>query len=530
MHPMKDERLSKTDELATMLNIPRSDQQSADKEKVNAEDPDFFALSEARPKRSGMSEADAPTEKEQSRTAAETDDQTPKEEIRTLPETGAYSHFSEAQEDGSENGGVSAHFTESGEQAEDGESEDESEEDDPYAGLSRPKRILKRTGNFFANLGFLGKAVIYVTLVLIVSAYLAYYIISIGNDVFALVTGSTEIKVTLPEDATEDTVADILTDKGLVDYKWVFSYYMQHYGDGETIRFIPGEHTLNTDMNYSQLLTALTTAYRPREIVTLTFPEGFTVDEIIDLFVANGVGTREGFVDAINNYPYKHEFVQLLEQQQWPKSRVYRLEGYLYPDTYDFYTDTEEYLAINKLLNNFNDKVWADWKRTYAEQCEQNGFTLDEIITLASMIEAEGKTAEDFECISYVFHNRLKNPAEFPKLESDATIQYAYELAGLDREQDASQINIQFNSPYNTYLYDGLPPGAICNAGTDAILAAIYPSPPLDEDDKPIKNIYFFVSNNAGKTYYAKTAFQHERNKERVQKENEAMQNEASEG
>ncbi len=527
---MKDERLSKTDELATMLNIPRVDQQPADGEKTNAEDQDFFALSEARPKRSDVPEADVPTEKEQVRDTAEAEVPAGEEETHDMPEKAPYSHFSEAQEDENGNDGVSSHFTESDAEDNDGDDEDECEEDDPYAGLSRPKRILKRICNFFANLGFLGKAVIYVTLVLIVSAYLAYYVISIGNDVFALVTGSTEIKVTLPEDATEDTVADILVDKGLVDYKWVFSFYLQHYGDGETIRFIPGEHTLNTDMNYSQLLTALTSAYKPREIVTLTFPEGFTVDDIIDLFVANGIGTREGFVDAINNYPYKHEFVQLLEQQHWPESRVYRLEGYLYPDTYDFYTDTEEHLAINKLLNNFNDKVWVDWKSTYAEQCEQNGFTLDDIITLASMIEAEGKTAEDFECISYVFHNRLKNPADFPKLESDATIQYAYELAGMDREQDASQINVQFDSPYNTYLHDGLPPGAICNAGTDAILAAIYPSPPLDDNDKPIKNIYFFVSNNAGKTYYAQTAFQHERNKERVKKENEAMQNEASEG
>ncbi len=527
---MKDERLSKTDELATMLNISRADQQPTDGGETHAEDQDFFALSEMRPKRNDLPEADVPTEKEQVRDAAEAETPAGKEGTPTVSEAGAYSHFSEAQEDGSENGGVSAHFTESGEEDDDSESEDEFEEDDPYAGLSRPKRILKRIGNFFAGMGFLGKAVIYVTLVLIVSAYLAYYVIAIGNDVFALVTGSTEMKVTLPEDATEDMVAEILVDKGLVDYKWVFSYYLRHYGDGETIRFIPGEHTLNTDMNYSQLLAALTSDYKPREIVTLTFPEGFTVDEIIDLFVANGVGTREGFVEAINNYPYKHEFVQLLDQQGWPENRVYRLEGYLYPDTYDFYTDTEEHLAINKLLNNFNDKVWVDWKRTYAEQCEQNGFSLDEIITLASMIEAEGKTAEDFECISYVFHNRLKNPADFPKLESDATIQYAYELAGMDREQDASQINVQFDSPYNTYLYDGLPPGAICNAGTDAILAAIYPSPPLDDNDKPITNIYFFVSNNAGKTYYAKTAFQHERNKERVRQENEAMKNEASEG
>lgn len=508
---MKDDRLSKTDELAHMLNIPREEEQPP-----RAEEQEFFALAEERAKQNAETEAEKP--------ASEAEEPTVKEPAAEAE--AASSHFSEAQEDENGIGGVSAHFTESDDcSARENGEDDEDGEDDPYAGLSGPMRILKRIGNFFANIGFLGKAAIYVTLVVIVSAYLAYYIIAIGNDLFALVTGSTEIKVTLPENATEEEVTKILVEKGLVDYQWVFELYLQHYGDGEDISFIAGEHTLNTDMNYSQLLNALTSAYKSRQIVTLTFPEGFTVDDIIDLFVKNGVGTREGFIDAINNYPYKHEFVQLLEEQHWPETRAYRLEGYLYPDTYDFYTDTEEYLAINKLLNNFADKVWVDWKRTYAAECEEKGFTLDDIVTLASMVQAEGKTAMDFEYISYVFHNRLDHAADFPKLESDATIQYAYELAGLDREQDSSQINISFNSPYNTYLYDGLPPGAICSAGLDAILAAIYPSPPLDDDGKDMK-AFFFVSNNAGKTYYARTAYSHERNKERVQRENEAMKSE----
>ena len=138
------------------------------------------------------------------------------------------------------------------------------------------------------------------------------------------------------------------------------------------------------------------------------------------------------------------------------------------------------------------------------------------------MIEAEGKTAEDFEYISYVFHNRLTHSSSFPKLESDATIQYALELAGLDRIQDSSLIDVSFESPYNTYLYNGMPPGAICNAGLDAILAAIYPSPPYDENDNEI-NAYYFVSNNAGQTYYAATISGHERNKQRVARENAEM-------
>ena len=160
--------------------------------------------------------------------------------------------------------------------------------------------------------------------------------------------------------------------------------------------------------------------------------------------------------------------------------------------------------------------------------CEEQGYTLDDIITISSMIEAEGKTAEDFEYISYVFHNRLQHKADYPLLESDATIQYALELAGMDRIQDASQIDKSFPSPYNTYTNEGLPPGAICNAGLDSILAAIYPSPPLDEEDN-ILNAFFFVSNDLGETYYAATLSGHLKNVERVKKENAALKEEGTE-
>ena len=352
--------------------------------------------------------------------------------------------------------------------------------------------------------------------------------VTIGNDVFALVKGDAEITITLPENATKEEVTQILYEYGLIEYDWVFAIYLDQYGDGEEVEFIAGEHTLNVSMNYSQLLIMLTTPFKEREVVTLTIPEGFTVDDIINLFVKNGVGTREGFVDAINNYPYKHEFVRLLDESGWDSDRVYRLEGYLYPDTYDFYTDTEEYLAINKLLNNFNAKVWVDWKTTYSVACLEKGYTLDDIVILSSMIEAEGKTAEDFEYISYVFHNRMTHKTDYPLLESDATIQYALELAGMDRIQDSSQIDKSFPSPYNTYTNEGLPPGAICNAGLDAILAAIYPSPPYDDNGDEL-NAFFFVSNDLGQTYYAATISGHLKNVERVKQENEALKAEKNE-
>ena len=398
----------------------------------------------------------------------------------------------------------------------------ENADDDEYAGLSKPTRVFLKIGKAFLSMSFLAKALIYIAVVLLVSAYLSYYVILFGNDMFALVTETREVEIDVPENATQEQVTALLKDNGLIESEWFFRMYLDRYAskNEDGIHFISGPHKMNLNMNYSQIMSALTVVVRDREIITLTFPEGYTVDQIIDLFVSNGIGSREGFVEAINRYPYRHEFVKLLDENGWPQDRVYRLEGYLYPDTYEFYTDTKEYLAINKMLNAFNDKVWVDWKSTYAEILADR-FSLDDMVTLASIVEAEGKTPEDFEYISYVFHNRLIHPDKFPSLESDATIQYARMLAGLERIKDSSQLDVGFDSPYNTYKIKGLPPGAIGNAGLDAILATVYPAPPLDEDEKEI-DAYYFVSNNAGKTYYANSLAKHEKNKEQVRKENEA--------
>ena len=251
----------------------------------------------------------------------------------------------------------------------------------------------------------------------------------------------------------------------------------------------------------------------------VTVPEGYTVDQIIELLVSKGIGEREKYVEAINEYPYKHEFVRALEELGYPETRKYRLEGYLYPDTYDFYQDDEEYLVINKFLNNFQQKFWSSYKSVYAEDIEALGFTFDDVITLASMVQAEAKYASDFEAISYVFHNRLKHSDTFPKLESDATIQYVLS----ERKEDLTGADLAVDSPYNTYLYEGLPPGAICNPGIDAITTAIYPAPPTTESGQTI-NAYFFVSNKKGTTYYAVTSAEHEANKKRVERENAELE------
>lgn len=208
-------------------------------------------------------------------------------------------------------------------------------------------------------------------------------------------------------------------------------------------------------MNYDELLMTFKEKI-VREIVRLTIPEGYTVDEIIDLFLENGIGgTREDWIAAVNDLELysNFAFVQALIGNT-SSDRTYALEGYLFPDTYDFYTDAKASQIIYKLLNRFNNI----FKDEFYTRSAELGYTVDEIITLASMIEKETRLYNEFELVSSVFHNRLHNAATYPCLESDATIMYAIQHDTGSRKEQLLHEDLSYNSPYNTYTHQGLPP------------------------------------------------------------------------
>lgn len=358
------------------------------------------------------------------------------------------------------------------------------------------------------NMSFLLKALIYIAIIIVAAIYCSFFAITGINDVFALVSTEKEATITVTEDTTIDQVTQLLEEQGVIKYPWLFKLYCQVYGDGTDVDLVPGDYSIPDSLNFSNILYRLTTVHTERTVVRITVPEGFTVDQIIDLLVSNGIGERAEYIRAINTYPYKHEFVRLLDEMGYSENRVYRLEGYLYPDTYDFYTDTEEYLVINKFLNNFNNRFWKYYAEDYKADVEKLGMTFDDIVTLASMVQMEAKFITDYESISYVFHNRLSHSNSYPYLESDATIQYFLD----SRKEDLTQDDLDTDNPYNSYLYKGLPPGAICCPSLDALEAAIYPAPPVNDKGKEI-NAYYFVSDVTGKTYYAQTNSGHEANK-----------------
>lgn len=337
------------------------------------------------------------------------------------------------------------------------------------------------------------KAMIYIVFVIIASIFLAYFIIVSVNDIFAFVKSDADIEITIPEGADIDEVTDILKENGIIEYPYLFRFYsdlIEHDGN-----FLPGKYTVSPSMNYDFLLSAFRPSFS-KETIWLTIPEGYCVEDIINLFTSNGVSTREEFIKAINDTQYDFEFLKPLYENP-PEGRTYLLEGYLYPDKYEFYVDSSAETVIYKLLDNFERK----FDELYYERAQDLGLTVDEILTIASLIQSEAYYLDEYEYVSSVFHNRLNTPYSYPKLESDATIVYAIYCATGTRPSSSSLSSQKFfESPYNTYLCNGLPPGPICSPSYNAITCALYPA-----DSK----YYFFVSDSSGRMTFSKTLSEH---------------------
>lgn len=351
-------------------------------------------------------------------------------------------------------------------------------------------------------LSSLVKAIIYITCILIVSGTLGFFGISVGNDVFAFVKDDFETKITVSDATTLSEIADMLREKGVIKYPKMFKLYtgLRH----KEWKCNAGEYTVSPTMNYDTLLVSFRTKEPERTTVRVTIPEGYTVDEIIDLFVNKyNIGTKESFVDAIQNGEYDYWFVKELDDNL-PAGRKYRLEGYLYPDTYDYYSNAKPETVISKMLANFDVKMRTilgkDWENTCKQMCTERNMSFDQIVTLASMIQMEAKYEYEYEDISAVFTNRLKNTTiSGGRLQSDATIQYFLE----ERNVDLTQADLDNPDPYNTYLYPGLPPGPITNITINAINYAFYPSS---------NGYYFFYGHPDGYTMFAKTYAEHQKN------------------
>ena len=336
------------------------------------------------------------------------------------------------------------------------------------------------------------KAVIYIVSVLVVSGCLALFAILVGNDCFAFVKSDVDVVVTIPENADLNDIAKALKENDIIKYPNMFKLYIMIRGK-DTDNYVAGNHTVNGMMGYDSLIAQFK-PYSTREEITVTIVEGSTTQEIIDLLVSKGIGTEEGFIEAIQNYDFDFWFLDELENTDLSE-RIYRLDGYLFPDTYNFFTDSSEVDVIYKLLSNFETKFDIENKA----RAEELGLTVDDIVIMASLIQKEAMYVTDYPLVSSVFHNRIDDGM---KLESNATVQYTMPTDEVELKLTYDQIT-KYDNGYNTYLYSGLPVGPICNSSLNALNWAMYPT---DTD------YFYFVSDKEGYNHYAITYSEHEKN------------------
>jgi UPF0755 protein len=211
-------------------------------------------------------------------------------------------------------------------------------------------------------------------------------------------------------------------------------------------------------MTEEEIMEILKTEGFKRETITFTIPEGFTVDQIASRLAEEGICSASDFKDAVYNADYGYKFIEGIPE------RNLELQGYLFPDTYEIYLDATPEQIVSAMLNRFNEV----FKDEYYDRADALGLTVDEIITIASIIEREVRVPEERRTVSGVIYNRLEIDM---KLEMCSTVMYV-----LDKPQDRLLYSdLRIDSPYNTYMYSGLPVGPIANPGEESIIAALYP-------------------------------------------------------
>ncbi|MBE6821267.1 MAG: endolytic transglycosylase MltG [Ruminococcaceae bacterium] len=226
--------------------------------------------------------------------------------------------------------------------------------------------------------------------------------------------------------------------------------------------------------------------------VRLTFPEGSTVAQIAQILSDNGVCSAEEFMAAANDPASLEGFSFEITN---PEERAFLLEGYVFPDTYEFYRNESGASALKRFLKNTQVKL----DESIYARCDELGYTVDEILTLASIIQEEAGNPAEMGKVSSVIHNRLDSRA-FPKLQCDVATFYLRDYVKPYVTEDRYNELVDL---YNTYNCEGLPAGPITNVGTDAINAALYPE---DTD------YYYFITDNEGRYIYAETFSQHKEN------------------
>lgn len=381
----------------------------------------------------------------------------------------------------------------------------EPEEDDRPVRKVRPKR---RSGYGLLGIPHIISSLIWLVLAVAIGFSLGRLLWVCATDVLAFGREDQAVTLTITEQDTMDTIAQKLYNAGLVKYPGLFKMYA-NISHAER-KISTGTFTLNTLFDYHAVVSGLSPSSSFREVVKdVLIPEGYTCAQIFALLEEKGVCSAE----ALEKYAAESGFESYDFLEGVKRGDKYTLEGFLFPDTYEFYYSSTPKEVFIKLLNRFDNQYdeelqshIATLNESLSKKMRANGYddsyiaehqlTSYDIITIASMIEKESASSQESRRIASVIYNRLVDP-DYPYLNIDATIVYA-----LGGKSELTKEDLQIDSPYNTYIYQGLPPTPISNPGISSIMAALSPEE---------TNYYYYALDPAtGLHHFSKTLREHE--------------------
>ena len=340
------------------------------------------------------------------------------------------------------------------------------------------------------------KTAIYIIAVLLGAVVLALLVWLAADDVFGLTDGDRMVSVTVEQTDSISDVAQTLRDQGLIKYKTLFRVYCGLTNAERKID--PGIYELNDYYDYMALVNGMIATSGSRKTVTVTAPEGYEVSQILRLLADSGAADYDALCRTAAEHDFGYDFLADI-----PYGSISRLEGYLFPDTYEFYIDDEPERVLGKFLKNYDMKLTDDlYERLDKLNASlmasglESPLTMRDILTVASMVEREAANASERTSIASVIYNRLRSPL-FRHLEIDATVQYALG----EHKELLTYADLEVDSPYNTYLCEGLPAGPIACPGLSSIKAALYPAS---------TEFFYYALDKGGAHHFSKTRLEHE--------------------
>ena len=354
----------------------------------------------------------------------------------------------------------------------------------------KDKKGKKQANNSSWNNSIFGG--LFVAFAVVIAAFIiALGGISLGKEYLGIDKDQNDITFNIPKGSTGSDIAELLEENNIIDHKTFFKLVFKLKAP-DTI--YPGDITLQPSMGYSAIITKLSTMRESYETSTISFPEGVTLLEVANLLEKNNICEADEFLFEFN----KKQGYDFEDQINGTDDAFYAMEGYFFPDTYEFYQNDSGY-NITKIVREHFQKKFTD-KMT--AQMNKQGLTMNQLMTLASMVQWESGSVEDMPKVASVFLNRLNDPETFPRFESDATAKYIEKV--IKKQADTTASLEHYTESYDTYEHRGLPAGPVCNPGIEAINAVLNPE----------KTDYYYFCNNlkTGESFFAKTLEEHEQN------------------